>query len=172
MKRFYLTIVAALFAMCAFAEGIEIVQGEASFMKRTGSIAVVFNWKDAKWDKRIPVREEWKDEYQTYVDRGEESFVKGFNKSSKKMKIAGGGSPADYVMTVNFLSFDKFFSATSIVPGFKHCIWAEIVVTDKSTGEMVCTYRAERFKGGRDFSIFDSFTESMEDLGSRLPKTH
>jgi hypothetical protein len=60
---------------------------------------------------------------------------------------------------------------TSIVPGNKHKIWAEITVTDKGSGEVICTYNVKEFKGGRDFSIFDSFKEAMRDLGSELAQT-
>lgn len=71
-------------------------------------------------------------------------------------------------MTVKFSNFDKFFSAMSIVPGNKHKIWGEITVVDKKTNEVICVFKVDEFKGGRDFSIFDSFKESMSDLGSDL----
>lgn len=167
MKRFSLTLCLTLFAVFAFAGGIKVSQGKASFMKNEATINVVFNWKDAKWNNEIPVKEQWNDEYQAYVENGEACFIEGFNKSSKKVKITKD-STADYVMTINFSNFDKFFSAMSIVPGNKHKIWGEIVVTDKKTGDVVCKYLVKEFKGGRDFSVFDSFKESMEDLGSEL----
>jgi hypothetical protein len=36
---------------------------------------------------------------------------------------------------------------------------------------VICEYNVKEFKGGRDFSIFDSYTESMGDLGSELAET-
>lgn len=169
MKRLYLSFCMAMFTLIAFAGGITITQGKASFMKKEGSISVVFNWDNAKWDNRIPVKEQWKDEYQSYVENGEVCFIEGFNKSSKKVKIVKGES--DYLMTVNFSNFDKFYSVMSTIPGNKHKIWAEITVTDKKTGEVICKYDVKEFKGGRDFLVFDSFKESMEDLGSKIVKT-
>ena len=170
MKRLYLTFCVAMFTLFAFAGGIKVSQGKTSFMKSDGTISVVFNWNDAQWNNEKPVKEQWNDEYQSYVNEGEACFIEGFNKSSKKVKIVKGDA-SDYIMTVNFSNFDKFFSAMSIVPGNKHKIWAEITVTDRKTGEVICKYNVKEFKGGRDFSVFDSFKESMEDLGSELAGT-
>lgn len=136
-------------------------------MKNDATVNVVLNWKDAKWNNEIPIKEQWGDEYQAYVERGEEFFIKGFNKTSKKVRIVEENI-ADYVMIINISNVDKFFSAMSLVPGNKHKIWGEIVVTDKKTGDLVCKYSVKEFKGGRDFSVFDSFTECMEDMGSEL----
>lgn len=172
MKRFSLSlIVVALSTMFAYAGGIKVVQGKASFMKNEGNMTVVFNWKEAKWNNEEPVKEHWGDEYQAYVENGESCFIDAFNKSSKKVRIVKEGESSDYVMTVNFSNFDKFFSAMSIVPGNKHKIWAEIIVTDKNSGEVICKYAVKEFKGGRDFSVFDSFKESMADLASELAGT-
>ena len=170
MKRTSLTLCLALMTVFAFAGGIKVSQGKASFMKNEGTVNVVFNWKDAMWNNEKPVKEQWNDEYDAYVEKGEAFFIEGFNKTSKKVKIVKDTS-ADYVMTVNFSNFDRFYSVMSLVPGNKHKIWGEIVVTDKRTGEVICKYLVDEFKGGRDFSIFDSFTESMTDLGSELAGT-
>ena len=112
-----------------------------------------------------------KEEYDAYVENGEAQFIEGVNKKSKKVVIVKDDSSADYIMTIKFSNFDKFFSVMSLVPGNKHKIWGEIIVKDKKTGEVICTYIVKEFKGGRDFSIFDSFKESMLDLGSELAET-
>lgn len=171
MKKIYLTFCMAMIAMFAFAGGIKVSKGKASFMKKECKIAVAFDWSNAKWNNEQPVKEQWKDEYDSYVENGEAQFIEGFNKKSKKAEMLKDGSPSDYLMTVKFSNFDKFYSVTSIVPGNKHKIWAKITVTDKESGEVICTYNVKEFKGGRDFSIFDSYKEAMRDLGSELAET-
>lgn len=168
MKKICLTFCMAMIAMLAFAGGIKVSQGNAKFMKNEGVIAVFFDWSNAKWNFEKPVKEQWDAEYEAYVENGEAQFIEGFNKKSKKIKIVKDASSTDYVMTVKFSNFDKFFSAMSIVPGNKHKIWGEITVVDKKTNEVICVFKVDEFKGGRDFSIFDSFKESMSDLGSDL----
>ena len=160
MKRFYVTFCMALITMFAFAGGIKVSKGKASFMKTEGKIFVVFDWTNAKWDNDKSVKEQ-----------GEAHFVEGYNKESKKVKIIKDESSADYIMTVKFTNFDRFYSMMSVVPGNKHKIWAVITVVDKKNGEVICEYNVKEFKGGRDFSIFDSYTESMSDLGSELAET-
>lgn len=170
MKRIYLTICMITIATLAFAGGIKVSKGKANYMKKEGTISVVFDWSDAKWDKEKPVKEEWKKEYDAYIENGEAQFIEGFNKKSKTIKIVKDES-SDYIMTVKFTNFDKFYSMMSIVPGNKHRISAEITVTDKNSGEIVCVYNVNEFKGGRDFSIFDSYKEAMQDLGNDLAGT-
>lgn len=171
MKKIYLTLCMAMIAVFAFAGGVKVSKGKATFMKSECKIAVVFDWSNAKWNEQQPVKEQWKDEYDAYVENGEAQFIEGFNKKSKKAQIVKEDSSADYLMTIKFSNFDKFYSMMSVVPGNKHKIWGEITVTDKKTGDVICTYNVKEFKGGRDFSIFDSFKESMRDLGSELAET-
>ena len=49
--------------------------------------------------------------------------------------------------------------------------WNEEYDAYVENGEVICTYKVDEFKGGRDFSIFDSYKEAMQDLGSKLAKT-
>ena len=171
MKKIYLTICMAMMAVLAFAGGIKVSKGKANYMKNEGKMTVVFDWTNAQWNNEGPVKDQWKEEYEAYVENGEAKFIEGFNDKSKKVKIVKGESSPNYVMTIKFSNFDRFYSMMSIVPGNKHKIWAEITVSDKNTGEVICVYNVKEFKGGRDFSIFDSFKESMEDLGSELAGT-
>lgn len=171
MKKIYLTICMTMIAVFAFAGGIKVSKGKAAYMKKEGKISIVFVWSSAKWDNQKPVKEQWTDEYDAYVENGEAQFIEGFNEKSKKVKIVKDDSSADYVMTITILNVDRFYSMMSIVPGNKHRITAEIKVTDKKTDEVICIYNAEEFKGGRDFSIFDSYKEAMKDFGSKLAVT-
>lgn len=171
MKKIYLTFCMAIIAVLAFAGGIKVSKGKAAYMKKDGKISVVFDWSDAKWDKEKPIKEQWAEEYDTYIEAGEAQFIEGFNKKSKKVKIVKDESSSDYVMNVKFTNIDRFYSMMSVVPGNKHRISAEITITDKTTGEVICTYNANEFKGGRDFSIFDSYKEAMLDLGTELAET-
>lgn len=169
MKKILLAFCVTMFTVSTFADGIKISQGKSSYKKNEGKILVVFNWADAKWDNEKPIKEQWKEEYQTYVEKGEEKFIEGFNETSTKVKAVKSESEADYVMTVNITNVDEFFSVMSMVPGHKHRVTGEITVKDKK-GEVICIYVADEFKGGRDFSILDSFTEAMQDLGAKIAK--
>lgn len=107
MKKFCLTFCMVMIAVLAFAGGIKVNKGKATYMKNEGKMFVVFDWEDARWNNEMPVKEQWNEEYDAYVENG----------------------------------------------------------------EVICTYKVDEFKGGRDFSIFDSYKEAMQDLGSKLAKT-
>ena len=87
MKRFYVIFCMALITMFAFAGGIKVSKGKASYMKTEGKIFVVFDWTNAKWDHGKSVKAQWGEEYDAYVEQGEAQFVEGYNKESKKVKI-------------------------------------------------------------------------------------
>lgn len=170
MRRFSLTLFMTLFALLASASEIEVTQGKATYLKKEGKVAVVFNWENAKWDRGKLVQDEWAEQFGAYKEEGEQHFINGFNEDSKMMKMVTEDSAADYIMNVEFTNFDKFYSVMSFVPGHKHKVWATITVTDNKTGETVCTYKVKEFEGGRDFTVFDSYTEALRDLGSKLAK--
>ena len=83
MKKFCLTFCMVMIAVLAFAGGIKVNKGKATYMKNEGKMFVVFDWKDAQWDKEKPVKEQWTEEYDSYVENGEAQFIEGFNKKSK-----------------------------------------------------------------------------------------
>lgn len=170
MKKFSLTLFMTLFALLASASDIKVTQGKTSYLKSEGTMTVVFNWDNAKWDRGSSVKDEWAEQFESYKNEGEQFFIDGFNKASKMVNLSTENSTADYTMNVEFTNFDKFYSVMSLVPGHKHKVWANITVTDNKTGETVCTYKVTEFEGGRDFSLFDSYTEMMRDLGSKLAK--
>lgn len=171
MKRLFFAICVSMFTVFAFAGGIKVRQGKASYMKKSGNVAVVIDWNKAKWNNEMPLKEHWDNEYKAYIDAGLASFIEGFNKESKKLKAVDANKPSDYVMAITISNVDRFYSVMSIVPGNKHKIWGEVSVKNKRTGEEVCTYVIDEFKGGRDFSIFDSFKEAMNDMGAKLADT-
>ena len=171
MKKICSTFCMVMIAVVVFAGGVKVNKGKTTYMKTEGKMFVVFDWEDARWNNEMPVKKQWNEEYEAYVENGEAQFIEGFNNKSKKIMIVQDESSADYVMIIKFLNFDKFYSMMSLVPGNKHKIWGEIMVKEKKTGEIICTYTVEEFKGGRDFSIFDSYKESMRDLGTKLAET-
>ena len=169
MKKILFTIVSLLVTVNMFAgSSIKVKEGDASFMKNSGTVAVVINWDNAQWNKEMPVREHWTEEYDTYVSEGYAKFVEGFNEKSKSLKVADSAEGATYVMNIEVTNVDRFWSAMSVVPGNKHKMWGTVTVTEKATGKVVCVYSLNEFKGGRDFSILDSFKEMMKNLGKEL----
>lgn len=170
-RKLLLTLTALLFAAVTYAGGIKICQGNAKYLKEDGSISVVFNWDKALWDNEKPVKERWGDQYQEYIDKGQTSFIAGFNKGSKKMKIVDDRDTANIVMSVTFVNFDYYFSTMSLIPGHKHKVWAEITIIEKVTGNVLCKYSVDEYKGDRDLSVFDSFTEMMSKMATELAKT-
>ena len=169
MKKIMMLFSVMLISLAVTAADIKVVSGKASFMKREGSAVVLFNWDDAKYDNKESMKDYWKDDYDQYISEGKKKFIEGFNKSSKKVKL-GDSDDAGYTFTVAVANIDYFFSVMSFIPGHKHTIWCTITITEKATGNEICKINVDEFKGGRDFSKFDSFTEMMHDLGKYIGK--
>ena len=171
MKKICLTFCMAMIAVLTFAGGIKVSKGKASFIKKEGKVAVVFDWNNAKWNNEKPIQQQWVDDFDFYVENGKTKFIEGFNKKSKKVKIVNDGTSVDYIMSIKLLNFDRIFSMWSMVPGHKYKVWAEITVTDANTNDIICVYNVKEFKGGRDFSALDSYKECMFDFGTELAET-
>lgn len=169
MKKILMLLSVMIISLVANAVDIKVVSGKASFMKQEGSAVVLFNWDGAKYDNKESLKDYWKEDYDKYLSEGKKKFIEGFNSSSKKVKL-GETDDAGYIFTVEVTNIDYFFSAMSLVPGHKHRIWCTITITEKATGNEVCKADVKEFKGGRDFSKFDSFTEMMLDLGKQVGK--
>ena len=168
MKRIILTLCALLTTIIITAGTIDITSGSKKFLKSKGTICVTFNWDNAHWANGETLQQRWDKEYNMHIEEGAATFIKGFNEENKKLKAVTNADNADYTMTIDVQKIDYFFSATSIVPGHKHDIWAKVTVRDKA-GNTVCEITIERMKGSRDFVVYDSYIKMMRKLGNELP---
>lgn len=169
MKRFYCSMIVMLFSVIAFAGSpIKVSNGKTSFLKESAKACVTFDWSAAKWDNGKTLKEHWGNNYEMLIKAGAESFIKGFDAVSKKLKTSD--AEGKYLFDIKITNVDEFFSAMSVVPGHKHKVWATIDVIEKANNNKVCEIKVESFKGGRDFSIDDSFKECMSDLGKSIAK--
>lgn len=169
MKKILSVFCAMVMCISSYAGDIKVIEGKAKMQKREGLAEVVFVWDNAKYAEKVSLKEQWKDEYEKYIKEGEEYFIAGFNENAEKLIVTTTEEEkANYTITIEFENFDYFFSVMSVVPGHKHKVWANIKITDKTTGNVVCVLKVVEFKGGRDTVKFDSYTEMMHDLGTEL----
>lgn len=170
MKKLLLSLLAVIVSVCAFADNTtKLTEGSAAFLKNGGIANVVFNWADAKHDNKEPLRNHWKENYDTMTVKGEQGFIDGFNAVAKKVKI-DNAEKAQYRIEVNITNVDYFFSVMSIVPGHKHRVSAQIRVVDVSSGETLCVIKVDQRKGSRDFVVTDSFVKTMNQIGQDVAK--
>lgn len=157
-------------SIVTFSSPLKVTSGKANFMKTQANAVVYFYWDEATWDKKMPLAEQFKDDYDSYITNGEKHFVAGFSQASKKLRLVDNTNEASYKIEVMITNVDKYFSAMSFVPGMKYKVWAIIKVTNISSGEIVCKVKVTEFVGGRDFKDSDAFTECMKDLGEAFAK--
>lgn len=171
MKKILLALCALFVCFSGFAKEIEVVEGKAQMKKREGLAYITFNWENALWDKKTPIKEQWGGEdYSKYVTEGEKAFIATFNEKAKKLQTTDNASEANYSIAIEFVNFDYYFSAMSFVPGHKHKVWADITITDNTTGEVVCKIKVIELAGDRDFVKFDSFPKMMQLLAEEITK--
>lgn len=160
-----------LVVSCVTFAGSPVKKGNKKFLKEEGTVQMVFDWKDAKHDKKESLEKYWeKDDvkYEQRVQDAESNIIKGFNEKSKKLKAVTSAG-ADYTMKIKVENLDYYFSVMGWVPGHVYKIWATVTVTDKA-GATVCEMYYDEFAGGRDFVPYDAYTEMAEDFGKALAK--
>lgn len=160
-----------LVVSCVTFAGSPVKKGNKKFLKEEGTVQMVFDWKDAKHDKKESLEKYWeKDDvkYEQRVKDAESNIIKGFNEKSKKLKAVTSAG-ADYTMKIKVENLDYYFSVMGWVPGHVYKIWATVTVTDKA-GATVCEMYYDEFAGGRDFVPYDAYTEMAEDFGKALAK--
>lgn len=162
-------LVMLVYSVSMMGESLKVTSGSTKFLKSEGTVSVIWNWENATFADKETLKAAWGDTYEKHLTDGEKSFIDGFNDVSKKLKATQSTDGATYTMTITVTNIDYFFSAMSVVPGHKHTIWATIEVKDAS-GNTICTMKAERFKGGRDFVKYDSYKELMSDFGKKVAK--
>lgn len=164
MRRLVILMCMTILSVCAFAGGsVKVNKGKASFLKTDAKVSIVFDWSEAKYDNKEALKDHLKD-YDKMVKLGETAFSEGFSKKAKTVSIATEDN-GSYRIDVKVTNLDMFFSAMSIVPGYKFKIWATVTVTNLTTNEVECVAVADEIKGGRDFSIDDSYKKCLTLLG-------
>lgn len=162
MKRLFLTLFCFILCCSTFAS-IKIKEGNKSFMKQGGIASIIFDWSEALWDNWAPLEHEWRDEYNIYVKRGEESFIRGYNNAKKKVRIVRGSDSTDYAILVSLHNFDRYWFGRC-----RHKVWATISVKEVATSSIICVYEVEEFEGGRDFLKEDSYVKMMFEFGEEI----
>lgn len=169
MKKILTLLCMAFVCICAHAgKNVTVTQGSTDFLKESVKLGVTFDWSQAKYDNNGDIEEKLKDfdKMKTYAQT---SFIAGFNANAKKARIIEEGD-TDYSIVVKVTNVDMFFSAMSIIPGYKFKVWATVTVKNVKTGEMVCEVIADEVKGDRDFKIDDSYRKCMKLLGELIAK--
>lgn len=178
MKKILFTFFACMFVFSVdcFASSkdkndnptIEVVKGTAKVMRVKATANLTFDWSNAYWmDNGLMKDELSKGDYERYTTLGPTKFQAAFNENTKGLEIVDDPS-ADYEINIIVNKIDYFFSVMSLVPGHKHTFWGKVIVTKKSTGEVVLEVDLSRFKGGRDFVKDDSLFEMFQDLGKKI----
>lgn len=164
MKRLMIFVCMTIMSVCAFAGGsVKVSKGNAAFLKTDAKVSIVFDWTEAKYSDKEALKDHLKD-YEKMVQMGETAFSEGFSKKAKKVTVATEGK-GNYRIDVKITNLDMFYSVMSIVPGYKFKVWATVTVTNLTSNEVECVAVADEIKGGRDFSIDDSFKKCMTLLG-------
>lgn len=170
MRKILLVLCALFICFNGYAKDIEVIEGKAQMAKRDGLVYVVFNWDDALWDKKTPIKEQWGEHYSKYVTEGERAFLSTFNEKAKKLQTTTDLSEAKYSIAIQFVNFDYYYSVMSFVPGHKHKVWANVTITDNATGDVVCRIKVTELEGDRDFVKFDSFPKMMQMFAEKMAK--
>ncbi len=170
MKKGIITIIIVIVSTIVYAGPIKVTEGKTNYTKETTSIIIKFNWANAQYDYKMPLRDQLKGDYESYLREGEQKFIKEFCENSSRLTVVAKESEAKYCMSIEVTNMDKYFSAMSFVPGMKYKIWAIITITDLSDQSIKCKFNVKEFVGGRDFEDSDAFTECLGGLGKKIAK--
>ncbi|MBO4826903.1 MAG: hypothetical protein J5506_06685 [Prevotella sp.] len=171
MKRFVLALFAMLMMVAVYADNpIEITLGSKGFLKDYASANVEIDFSKTIYkEKELLMESLTEEEFERYTSKAIGAFAEAFNHNSKRLKI-DNSEDARYAIDIEVDKIDYFFSVMSLVPGHKHTFFGTITVTNLDTAEIVCEMIVTRLKGGRDFSLEDSFYKCFAELGKELAK--
>ena len=171
MKRIALTLFAALMMVAVYADNpIEITLGSRNFLKDYASANVSFDFSKTLYkEDGLLETSLTAEEYDRYTSKAIMAFAEAFNHASRRLRI-DNSEDARYAIDIVVDKIDYFFSVMSLVPGHKHTFFGSITVTNLDTAEIVCELNVTRLKGGRDFSLEDSFYKCFAELGKELAK--
>ena len=145
-----------------------ITDGSMSFLKQQAEANLVIDWSKTMYGDNKQLKDAFSEtEYQNYTSKSEKVFVSSFNKKSKKLKISDSND-AKYEIKIIINKIDYFYSIMSLVPGHKHTIYADVIITSKETNSIICKLEASRLKGDRDFIKEDSFYKCFESFAEEL----
>lgn len=166
MKKYLLTMLLVLVGcMTAMAgSNFELLNGNTALLRIKGAKAtIVFDWENASWDNREPLRSHFEHEmeYNNLVENFEDMFVAQFNKSSKGLCLTK--EEAVYTMVVSIKAFDHAWQGIS---GMEASFWGTIVVTDQN-GKEIFKIKVTDLEGGTTIKGVD---EAYKRLTEKLAK--
>lgn len=169
MKKYLLLFLISLSSMFAFAGSeIKVIEGSAACFKEKTTATVTFDWDDAMWNNEISLAEQLTDKYVTYKKIAEEQVIKALNECSKGLKPSMEGDDAKYDINIKFTNFDKYLFVMGFKPGFKSKVWADVTITEKSTGATICFIKVTELTGDRDLTLDDSWKKCLYLLGTGI----
>jgi len=170
MKK-VLLIVAILLSVFSASAGDKVLvlsQGNLSVLKSGGDATVSFDLEGATWDYKEPLSEHF-DNLANLMTKAPAEFQAGFNDKAKKSYLLDSGD-AKYKIVVKIDNMDSYFKVMGweFMPGHVHKMWGTVTITDAASGDTVAVIKVVENKGGRDFTVDDSFLKCFKSLGEKI----
>ena len=172
MKKYLLTALLAVVGCLAVMAGddIKLTEGSVASLKDGGVASLVIDMADAKYDNKMPLREDGRfANVDEQLPECSSEFIREFNKNSKNFLMTADESEAKYLFVVTITNFDTFVIVLSFMGGVVIKLWGSVSIKKKSTGETVAFFTIdEENNSGFNYSL--ALEEGFEGIAKYLAK--
>ncbi len=166
---------AMMFSVVTFAGNpLKVVNSNVAlktFMKEKASANLVIDWKNAKFDNKKTLAEEFNkgDDYAFIQKDCAEKFIEGFNAKSKGIKLEQGKKDADYKFVITVTNTDTFINVMGWGAPTEAKMWGNLKIVD-AKGGTVAEINIDEAEDGTDHVRREAFGKTFMLLGIRVAK--
>ncbi|MDE6393462.1 MAG: hypothetical protein K2L59_09390 [Muribaculaceae bacterium] len=172
MKKYLLTALFAVMGCLAVMAGddIKLTEGSIASLKEGGVASLVIDMADAKYDNKMPLREDGR--FANVDDQLPEcasEFIREFNKNSKNFLMTADEAEAQYQFVVKITNLDTYVNVMSFKGGVGIKLWGSVTIKKKSTGETVALFTIDE-ENNSGFNYPLALEEGFEGIAKYLAK--
>lgn len=172
MKKFILSMLCTVVGCMAAIAGddIKLVNGSVASLKNGGTGCVVLDMTETTFDNKSPLRSDARfHNVDAQLPECTSEFIREFNGTSKKFKLADNKEDAQYEFYVKITNLDVFVNVMSFKGGVGIKLWGDVVIKDKSTGENVAEFQIDE-ESNSGFTYQIALEEGFEGIAKFLAK--
>ena len=163
MKRVLTTTILLLTAASLFAaKPLKVTKGSLDVLREDATATWTIDLSQATFEKKQAFEPWCEGDYESRVQRMNDTFFESFNNYSKGLKLVNEGS-APYKLTFTVSNFERKQGPGMWGSMFMR-VYGTIEIIEVASGETVCEIEVNGVKGDTDFDENDRFPKVMDWL--------
>ena len=170
MKRLYLMLCMTMVAVLAYAGGVKVKKGKASFLKENVVAIVEFDFSKTTWEEKEDFKTWCGNQYEKRKEVMQYAFITSFNNNSKGLKVSKNVNETKYKIIIEVKDLERHQSFTGMWGQGKISTTAYIRVYDLSSDQQICEIYVDGYGSGKDFDYNDGMAKCYKGLAKEITK--